>query len=243
MTIKAFYDTITSSVSNKHMPERKGSHMTENEKMTVNSAENEKAEETIEVTEAGSESEVKEQETDASEALASDYSYTNTALSGVAEAKELPPENIFLGIIGAFLFSLVGALLFFVLYQAGRVAAICGFVTVVCAIKGYSIFGKRENVRSIVIATVISLITIIIAEFLSYSFLLYDSGWLSARVEHEIPFYAIPFEALDFLMTNTDYIPDLLIEYALVIGMSALGAFTQIRNALSAAKLNAQNRK
>ena len=44
-------------------------------------------------------------------------------------------------------------------------------------------------------------------------------------------------------MTNTDYIPDLLIEYALVIGMSALGAFTQIRNALSAAKLNAQNRK
>ena len=54
-------------------------------------------------------------------------------------------ENVLAGIIGAFLFSLVGGILWFVLYQIGYVASISGLVGVVCAVKGYTFFAKAKR--------------------------------------------------------------------------------------------------
>ena len=45
-------------------------------------------------------------------------------------------ENVLAGVVGAFLFSLVGGILWFVLYQIGYVASVSGLVGVVCAVKG-----------------------------------------------------------------------------------------------------------
>ena len=49
-------------------------------------------------------------------------------------------ENVLSGIVGAFLFSLIGGILWFVLYQIGYLAAISGLVGVICAVKGYTFF-------------------------------------------------------------------------------------------------------
>ena len=57
-------------------------------------------------------------------------------------------ENVVAGIVGAFLFSLAGGILWFLLYLMGFVAGISGLVGAVCAVKGYSVFSKKESVPS-----------------------------------------------------------------------------------------------
>ena len=56
-------------------------------------------------------------------------------------------ENVFAGIVGALLFSFVGGALWVILYQFGYLAGISGLVGVVCAIKGYKIFAKKDMRR------------------------------------------------------------------------------------------------
>jgi hypothetical protein len=56
-------------------------------------------------------------------------------------------ENVLAGIVGAFLFSLVGGALWFILYMVGFIAGISGLVGVVCAVKGYSFFSKKKALR------------------------------------------------------------------------------------------------
>ena len=48
--------------------------------------------------------------------------------SNITETK----ENVLAGAVGAFLFSLVGGILWFLLYQIGFLAAVSGLIGVVC---------------------------------------------------------------------------------------------------------------
>ena len=59
-------------------------------------------------------------------------------------------ERILAGTLGALLFALAGGVLWYVLYQFGFLAGISGLVGVVCAIKGYSIFAKKESIKGLV---------------------------------------------------------------------------------------------
>lgn len=72
-------------------------------------------------------------------------------------------ENVLAGLVGAFLFSLAGGALWFVLYLVGFIAAISGLVGAICAIKGYSVFAKKESVKGIIMSVIISLIVMVIA--------------------------------------------------------------------------------
>ena len=55
-------------------------------------------------------------------------------------------ENVIAGIVGAFLFSLVGGALWFLIYMFGFIAGISGLIGAVCAIKGYAIFAKKYSI-------------------------------------------------------------------------------------------------
>ncbi len=79
-------------------------------------------------------------------------------------------ENVVAGIVGAFLFSLAGGVLWFVLYLFGFVAGISGLVGAVCAIKGYSVFSKKESVKGIVISVVIALLVMVLAWYLCLAY-------------------------------------------------------------------------
>ena len=72
-------------------------------------------------------------------------------------------ENVLFGIVGAFLFALAGGILYYVLYQIGYLAGISGLIGVICAIKGYSFFAKKESVRGIIIAIIMAVIVLVIA--------------------------------------------------------------------------------
>ena len=93
-------------------------------------------------------------------------------------------ENVLAGAVGAFLFSLVGGILWFLLYQIGFLAAISGLIGVICAVKGYTFFAKTKNesTKCLVISTIISVLVLVIAWYLcvAYDIYLVYQEWFEA---------------------------------------------------------------
>ena len=147
-------------------------------------------------------------------------------------------ENILAGIVGAFLFSLAGGIIWFLLYQIGFLAAISGVIGVVCAIKGYAIFGKRESVKGIIISTVIAFLVIVLAWYfcLSYDiYLAYQDWYANGEVESTPTLFESIANAYLFLAE-----PEIAIAYLKDLGIGLLfcviGAFGYVKAAIGKAK-------
>ena len=109
----------------------------------------------------------------------------------------LEKENILAGIVGAFLFSLVGGILWFVLYQIGYLAAISGLIGVICAVKGYTFFAKTkdESVRCVIVSIITTVIVLAISWYLCVAFGIYNvyQEWFAAG---EVDFTYTFFESV-----------------------------------------------
>ena len=149
-------------------------------------------------------------------------------------------ENLIAGIVGAFLFSLAGAVIYFLLYMVGYIASISGLIGVVCAIKGYAIFSKKESIKGIVIASVIALFVMVLAWYFSISYEIYDS-YQTALAEGEIAFTVSFLEAVrvtpDFLAID-EVAAECFKDLALSLLFAVIGAggyvYTKIKNAKNA---------
>lgn len=151
-----------------------------------------------------------------------------------------PKENVLAGIVGAFLFSLAGGIVWFLLYQIGFLAALSGIVGVICAIKGYSIFAKRESVKGVVISSVIAFLVIVIAWYLCISYdvyLAYQDWYANGEVDFTLTFFESIRAAVLFLEDS-----EILVAYLkdLVIGLifCVIGAFGYVKSAIGRAKNN-----
>ena len=85
--------------------------------------------------------------------------------------------NIVAGIVGAFLFSILGGIIYFIIYQIGVIAGITGLITFVLANFGYGLFAKTKNKTSVVgliVSSVATLIMIFLAEYFCVSFEIYQ---------------------------------------------------------------------
>lgn len=152
--------------------------------------------------------------------------------------QELPEENVFAGIIGALLFSLVGGIVWFVLYQIGILAAFSGIVGVICAIKGYSIFSKRESIKGIVISSIIAFLVIVIAWYacLSYDvYLAYQDWFANGEIDFTVTFFEAVSGAYLFLEES-----DIALAYFKDLGIGLLfciiGAFGYVKGAVAKVK-------
>jgi hypothetical protein len=154
-------------------------------------------------------------------------------------------ENVLAGIVGAFLFALAGGALWFVLYLVGFIAAISGLVGVICAIKGYSVFAKKESVKGIVIAVVMTLLVIVIAWYfcLSYDAYIAHQQWFE---EGEIDYTITFIEAVlgsHIYLTDPDIGPSYWGDLGLGLLFCVIGGgsyvVNKIRNAKAAAAYNA----
>lgn len=144
-------------------------------------------------------------------------------------------ENVLFGIIGAFLFSLVGGLLYVLLDRIGFIAAISGLVAVVCAIKGYTFFAKKETKRGTVISVIIAALVIILAWYVSFCIDLtqaYQSWFEAGEVDYVPTFFECMRYGFYFLIDNTSY----FINLALGLGLGALGCASYISNKLKREK-------
>ena len=100
-------------------------------------------------------------------------------------------ENVVFGVVGAFLFSLAGGVLWYVLYQFGFFAAISGFVGVIAAIKGYAFFAKKESKKGIVISVIIAVVVLVIAWYLCLAndvFTAYSQWYADGEIDFQITF-------------------------------------------------------
>lgn len=120
-------------------------------------------------------------------------------------------ENVLAGAVGAFLFSLVGGILWFVLYQIGYVASISGLVGVICAVKGYTFFAKTKNesTKCLVISMIIAVLVLVISWYLCIGYeiyLAYQAWYAAGEVDFTLSFFdsvrVIPyfFEDSEFLI-------------------------------------------
>lgn len=108
----------------------------------------------------------------------------------VAEEK----ENVLAGAVGAFLFSLAGGVLWFVLYQIGFLAAVSGLVGVICAVKGYTIFAKTKNESKtcLILSVVIAVVVLVVAWYLCVGYdiyLVYQDWYEMGEVDFTLTFF------------------------------------------------------
>lgn len=119
--------------------------------------------------------------------------------------------NVGMGVVGAALFSLVGAVLYFIVYQIGYIAGICGFVMFTMATLGYNKLAKPQKkspMLGIVIAAVVTLVMLFVAEYVSMAYALYD-GFRELGLTN-VGFFDVLKNMPDFLSDSE--IMDVLIE-------------------------------
>ena len=136
-------------------------------------------------------------------------------MSNTVEIQE--KENVVAGIVGALLFALAGGVLWFVLYQIGFLAGISGIVAVVCAIKGYSLFAKKESLKGVIIAVVAAIIVIVLAWYMCLSMDVYKAHqeWYAAgAVDYTVTFWQAVRGAHLFLAES-----EILVSYLLDLGI------------------------
>lgn len=135
-------------------------------------------------------------------------------------------ENVLFGIVGAFLFSLVGGALWYVLYQVGFLAGISGIVGVICAIKGYSVFAKRESKKGVILSVIIAALVIVAAWYLCLAndvYVAYQEWYAAGEIDFTLTFFESVQYAYLFLEEPeiaTGYFTDL----AIGLGLCVLGA-------------------
>ena len=152
-------------------------------------------------------------------------------------------ENVVAGIVGAFLFSLVGGVLWFLIYMFGFIAGISGLIGAVCAIKGYSIFAKKESIKGIIISVIISLLVIALAWYFCLAYDVYDvyNEWFEAgEIDFSISFFDAVRGAHIFL-TDPEIGPAYFGDLAIGIILCIVGAGSYVINRIRSTKNGAKN--
>ena len=149
------------------------------------------------------------------------------------EIEEKGVGNVIAGIVGAFLFALIGGILYFIVYQVGYIAGICGLVMFVLANYGYHLFakGEKDTVTGLVTAVIMTVVVIFLAEYLSLSYEIYT-------VFHE-DFDITIFDAIratpDFL-TDPDIMGSVGKDLMMAYGFSVIGIIGNFANRRKAKK-------
>lgn len=154
------------------------------------------------------------------------------------QSNEAVQENVLAGAVGAFLFALVGGVIWFVLYQIGFVAAISGIIAVICAIRGYSFFAKKESLKGVVISVIMAVLVIVIAWYACLSMDIYNAyqEWFEVgEVDFTLTFFESVAAAPMFLAE-----PDIALAYLADLGIGLLlciiGCIQPIRQAVKKSK-------
>lgn len=142
-------------------------------------------------------------------------------------------ENVLAGAVGAFLFSLAGGILWFVLYQIGYLAAISGLVGVICAVKGYTFFAKTKNEsnKCLVISVIIAIAVLVISWYLCVGYdlyLAYQAWYAEGEVNYALTFFE-SVQVIPYFFEDTE----LLVAYLKDLGFGLLFAILGIVSYLS----------
>ena len=146
------------------------------------------------------------------------------------------------GIVGAFLFSLVGGVLWYVLYQIGFMAGISGFVGVVCAMKGYAFFAKKESRKGVIISVLMSIFVMVIAWYLCLStdvYKAYQEWYENGEIDFTVSFIEAVRGAYIFL-SEPEIAPSYFGDLAIGLLLCVVGCWKDVINAFRSAGAQSQ---
>lgn len=144
----------------------------------------------------------------------------------VKTVKTQQSENVIAGIVGAFLLSLVGGLVWFLLYQADIIASFSGLIGVILAIKGYGWFAKKESIKGVIIASIIAFLVLVLAWYLCLGKDIYEACWLwyqEGEIEFPLTFSESLKVAPDFL-TDPEIGPEYFKDLAMGLLFAVIGS-------------------
>lgn len=134
-------------------------------------------------------------------------------------------ENVFLGIIGILIGSLIGGASIVLFAQLGVMSAFSGLIIAFCTLKGYELLGKKLSLTGIIISIVFMLITPYLADRINWAIELVKA-FPEENIAFIDAFFSIPAIVRDEEIWGS-YIGDLIMLY----GFTILGAFGTIFNA------------
>lgn len=168
-----------------------------------------------------------------------EYAYTSTEPAQTAAAEPPVVENVAAGIVGALLFALVGGLLYFVIYQFGYIAGIAGYIAVICAVKGYSFFAKKESLKGVIISIVAAVVVILVSAYLAIGFSLLRELH-KFYPEENITFFDAVNSIPIYMQADPEFTSAMIREFVIALLLCALASFSAIRNAIVSAKANSK---
>lgn len=128
-------------------------------------------------------------------------------------------DNVFLGIIGAFIGAGIGSVLWILIGQFGFIAGIAGYAIVYGSVKGYKLLGKSVTRKGIIICVCFSLFMIFAAEYVSTGITIYQElksdYWITLTDSMRL----VP-EFLKEPEVRTELLKELAIGYGLAIWAS-----------------------
>lgn len=159
-----------------------------------------------------------------------------------AAAPEAPVhENMANGIVGAFLFSLGGVALYFILYQLNYIAGLVGFATFALANLGYGVFTGtkgKNSMKGVIVSIVVTVIMIAVSEFICLGYIVHQE----LGKELGLSFFG-SLKITPEVITYSEMWGDVALELGLcylLAGLGSLGAIVGAVKARKKAKAEAQ---
>ena len=129
------------------------------------------------------------------------------------------------GIVGALLGSLLGCVVYFLIWQLGYIAAVAGLVTAVCAFKGYEMLGGALDKKGVFVSVIVVILATFFANQLVWA---YDA--YSVFKEEGVTFFEC-YRAIGPLITELDLTREYYGNLAVAYLMTILGSIGLIINA------------
>lgn len=149
------------------------------------------------------------------------------ALRSHQQQKRTEKSNLVPGLVGAFLGSLIGCVLWVLIGRLGYIAGIAGAVTGICAMKGYELLGKHLDRKGVIGSVIVMIVMIFLANKISWAWEAY-----SALGDYDWTFSEC-FRELGFILDSSDlmgsYYADLIIGYLLTAVCSIRSIITAFR--------------
>ena len=140
-------------------------------------------------------------------------------------------ERVGMGVLGAILFSLAGAVVYYVLWSVNIIAAISGIICVICALKGYEILAGARTKRGIFISVAVSAVMLVLAWYFCYCSDIH-AYWESAFAAGETDYVPTVWECLSYGYMDLPANPGYLVDLILSLAMGGLGCWGYVTRSL-----------
>ena len=149
-------------------------------------------------------------------------------------------EKVAAGIFGALIFSLIGGVLWVLIFWADLFPGICGIACVVSAVIGYRLFAKKASLKGVFIALAVSVLMLALASYFCLAidvYKVFNVWYANGEYDHAVSFGNALAYAYQFF-ADREVMAFMLKDFGWGILFCVIGAFTFIVDGIKQYRLN-----